>query len=65
MTARRTLAIAAAALLCGVGDVLLTLGSEGSGLRGLSDRVAALNGTFEVSSPPGSGTRLRAHLPCT
>src|SRR5688572_24930670 len=28
MTARRTLAIAAAALLCGVGDVLLVLSSE-------------------------------------
>ena len=28
MTARRTLAIAAAALLCGAGDVLLVLGSE-------------------------------------
>src|SRR5919205_230553 len=28
MTARRTLAIVAAALLCGVGDVLLVLGSE-------------------------------------
>jgi hypothetical protein len=28
LTARRTLAIAAAALLCGVGDVLLVLGSE-------------------------------------
>ncbi len=39
--------------------------SEGSGLRGLSDRVAALSGTLEVSSPPGRGTRLRAHLPCT
>jgi signal transduction histidine kinase len=39
--------------------------SDGSGLRGLSDRVAALRGTLEVSSPPGRGTRLRAHLPCT
>jgi signal transduction histidine kinase len=39
--------------------------SQGSGLRGLSDRVAALSGTLEVSSPPGRGTRLRAHLPCT
>ena len=29
--------------------------SDGSGLRGLSDRVAALSGTLEVSSPPGSG----------
>jgi signal transduction histidine kinase len=37
----------------------------GSGLRGLSDRVAALSGTLEVSSPPGQGTRLRAELPCT
>jgi signal transduction histidine kinase len=37
----------------------------GSGIRGLSDRVAALSGTLEVSSPPGHGTRLRADLPCT
>jgi len=39
--------------------------SDGSGLRGLADRVAALSGTLDVSSPPGRGTRLRAHLPCT
>jgi signal transduction histidine kinase len=38
--------------------------SGGSGLRGLSDRVAALSGTLEVTSPPGRGTRLRAQLPC-
>ena len=38
---------------------------EGSGLRGLSDRVAALSGTLEVSSPPGHGTRLRVQLPCS
>ena len=38
---------------------------DGSGLRGLADRVAALSGTLEVSSPPGQGTRLRAQLPCT
>jgi signal transduction histidine kinase len=37
---------------------------DGSGLRGLSDRVAALSGTLDVSSPPGRGTRLRAQLPC-
>ena len=30
----------------------------------LSDRVAALDGHFEVDSPPGAGTRLRAELPC-
>jgi signal transduction histidine kinase len=38
---------------------------DGSGLRGLADRVAALSGTLEVVSPPGRGTRLRARLPCT
>jgi signal transduction histidine kinase len=35
----------------------------GSGLRGLADRVAALDGTLEVDSPPGGGTRVRARLP--
>ncbi|HEX5858964.1 MAG TPA: sensor histidine kinase [Microbacterium sp.] len=39
--------------------------AHGSGLRGLSDRVAALSGTLEVSSPPGHGTRLHAELPCS
>jgi signal transduction histidine kinase len=38
--------------------------SDGSGLRGLYDRVAALGGTLFVSSPPGGGTRLTAELPC-
>jgi PAS domain S-box-containing protein len=37
--------------------------SAGSGLRGLSDRVDALGGTLEVSSPRGGGTSLRARIP--
>ena len=37
--------------------------SRGSGLRGLDDRVAAVDGTLEVESPPGSGTRLAARIP--
>lgn len=37
--------------------------TAGSGLRGLSDRVAALGGTLSVSSEPGAGTALRAELP--
>ena len=36
----------------------------GSGLRGLSDRVAALDGRLELDSAMGGGTRLRAELPC-
>jgi signal transduction histidine kinase len=39
--------------------------TTGSGLHGLSDRVAALNGAFEVESPAGGGTRLRVEFPCT
>ena len=35
----------------------------GSGLRGLRDRVEALNGRLQVCSPPGGGTRIRATLP--
>jgi PAS domain S-box-containing protein len=37
----------------------------GSGLRGLIDRVAALDGRLEIDSPPGAGTRLRAVVPLT
>ena len=37
---------------------------NGSGLSGLKDRVKALNGSFEVESPPGGGTTVRAELPC-
>lgn len=35
----------------------------GSGLAGLVDRVAALDGTLTVHSPTGGGTRLIAELP--
>ncbi len=34
--------------------------ANGSGLRGLADRVEALGGTLEVVSPAGAGTALRA-----
>ena len=35
----------------------------GSGLRGLMDRVAALDGRLSVESPPGGGTTIVAELP--
>jgi signal transduction histidine kinase len=36
----------------------------GTGLRGLADRVASVNGELRVDSPPGGGTRLEAVIPC-
>jgi signal transduction histidine kinase len=36
----------------------------GSGLRGLADRVEALDGRLRVWSPAGEGTRVRAEIPC-
>ncbi len=38
--------------------------SAGSGLQGLADRVAALDGTLRILSPPGEGTVVTAELPC-
>ena len=38
--------------------------AAGSGLRGLADRVAALDGRLEVLSPQGAGTVVRAEVPC-
>ncbi|MDF2979323.1 MAG: integral rane sensor signal transduction histidine kinase [Actinomycetospora sp.] len=38
--------------------------AEGSGLRGLADRVAAVGGQLLVSSPARGGTRVTATLPC-
>ena len=37
--------------------------ANGSGLRGLVDRVAAIGGRLDVNSPSGEGTRLSARLP--
>jgi signal transduction histidine kinase len=44
----------------GVGGVDMT---AGSGLRGLQDRLAAVDGLLAIDSPPGGGTRLRARIP--
>jgi signal transduction histidine kinase len=35
----------------------------GSGLRGMADRLAALNGSFEIESAPGAGTVVRGRIP--
>ncbi|HEV3001082.1 MAG TPA: sensor histidine kinase [Solirubrobacteraceae bacterium] len=36
----------------------------GTGLRGLADRLSALDGRLEVESEPGRGTVVRARVPC-
>jgi signal transduction histidine kinase len=38
--------------------------SRGSGLQGMVDRVAAVDGTCIVDSPSGAGTRIVVVLPC-
>jgi PAS domain S-box-containing protein len=38
--------------------------SLGTGLRGLADRVEALDGRLTVESPVGGGTTIRAVIPC-
>jgi signal transduction histidine kinase len=57
---------------CADGDVLVEVADDGvggvdvtagSGLRGLQDRLAAVDGLLAIDSPPGGGTRLRARIP--
>ncbi len=38
--------------------------AAGSGLRGLADRVAALDGRLLIDSPAGAGTTVIARIPC-
>jgi signal transduction histidine kinase len=44
----------------GVGGANL---DHGTGLRGLTDRLAAMDGRLEVESEPGRGTTVRASIP--
>jgi signal transduction histidine kinase len=37
---------------------------EGTGLRGLADRIAVLEGRLEIASERGRGTTIRAQIPC-
>jgi signal transduction histidine kinase len=38
--------------------------ARGSGLRGLADRIEALDGGLRIDSPGTSGTRIEAQIPC-
>lgn len=37
---------------------------QGTGMKGLRERIAALEGTFEFDSPVGEGTRIIVEIPC-
>ena len=37
---------------------------NGTGLRGLADRIAVLEGRLEIDSQTGRGTTVRAQIPC-
>jgi signal transduction histidine kinase len=37
--------------------------AAGTGLRGIADRIEALDGRLRVTSPLGQGTRIRAEIP--
>lgn len=39
--------------------------ADGTGLRGLADRIEALQGHFYLDSPPKRGTRIRAEIPAS
>jgi signal transduction histidine kinase len=45
-------------------DGVAAAAAAGSGLAGLRDRVAALDGTLTVVSPAGGPTLVRAEIPC-
>jgi PAS domain S-box-containing protein len=45
----------------GIGGATPTAG--GTGLAGLADRIAALDGELRIESPPGRGTTLHAEIP--
>lgn len=38
--------------------------ASGSGLRGLADRIGALDGSIEIESRPDAGTRVHVEIPC-
>jgi signal transduction histidine kinase len=52
----------------GCGGALPTTGPSadgaGTGLRGLAQRAAAVDGTLSIDSPPGGPTVVTAELPC-
>src|SRR5262249_5423383 len=64
--------VARVSIICGDGHTFVEIAddgvggadeAQGTGLRGLVDRVEALDGDLFVESPPGEGTTVRAVIP--
>jgi signal transduction histidine kinase len=49
---------------CGGAAPLMPAAGDGTGLRGLAQRAAAVDGTLSIDSPPGGPTVITAELPC-
>jgi two-component system sensor histidine kinase DesK len=48
----------------GIGfDIAACGGGGGLGLKGMRERLSAVNGTLQISSAPGNGTQIRLQLP--
>ena len=45
-------------------DGASSVGAPGTGLRGLAQRAAAVDGTLSIVSPTGGPTRITVELPC-
>ena len=48
----------------GRGGAIPSSPGEGTGLDGLAQRAAAVDGTLSIDSPPGGPTTITAELPC-
>jgi signal transduction histidine kinase len=48
----------------GRGAAAPSIPGEGTGLHGLAQRAAAVDGTLSIDSPPGGPTVITAELPC-
>ncbi|HNA01010.1 MAG TPA: PAS domain S-box protein [Ferruginibacter sp.] len=46
-------------------DTGLTKTKKSFGILGMKERVASLNGRFDLASSPGNGTRISIHIPIT
>jgi len=53
----------AATLTC-ADDGIGSADPDGTGLRGIADRIEAVGGHVHVTSPPGAGTTIEAVVPC-